>query len=59
MSGTASPASVTALRGDPHHLGHSRDGHGESRATGRGTGGPSPKRIVVAYGSGSSSSATS
>jgi len=55
MSSTASPGSVTAgsitaLRGDPHHLGHSRDGHGESRATGRGIGGPAPKRIVVAYG---------
>ena len=47
MSGTAS---VTPLRGDPYHLGHAGGGHGESRATGRGTGGPAPKRIVVAYG---------
>lgn len=35
---------------DPYHLGGRRDGEGESAATGRGIGGPSPKRIVVAYG---------
>jgi cytochrome o ubiquinol oxidase subunit III len=50
MSSTALPGSVTAFRGDPNHLGHGRDGHGESRAAGRGTGGPAPKRIVVSYG---------
>lgn len=35
-------------RPDPHRLGHSVEG--ESKATGRGTGGPAPKRIVVGYG---------
>ena len=41
--------SVTALRGDPNHLGHAR-AHGGARASGRGTGGPAPKHIVAAYG---------
>ncbi|WP_342152733.1 cytochrome (ubi)quinol oxidase subunit III [Methylorubrum sp. SB2] len=44
MSATLAPGH------DPYHLGGRRDGKGESAATGRGTGGPSPKRIVVAYG---------
>ena len=35
---------------DPNHLGHVAGGHGASRASGRGTGGPAPKRIVVGYG---------
>ena len=39
------------VRTDPHHLGHhARAGEGNARATGRGTGGPSSKRIVVGYG---------
>ena len=37
-------------RPDPNHLGHAHDGGGGSKATGRGIGGPSPKRIVVGYG---------
>ena len=36
------------VRSDPNRLGHAEDS--ESKATGRGTGGPSPKRIVVGYG---------
>lgn len=47
---TAGPASVTPLRGDPNHLGHSRHGSTERGARGHGTGGPASKRIVVAYG---------
>ena len=43
-------AATLAPGRDPYHLGGRRDGHDESAATGRGTGGPSPKRIVVAYG---------
>ena len=50
MTSAVAPASVTPLRGDPYHLGHGRTGHGDSPATGHGTGGPSPKRIVAAYG---------
>ncbi|KMO34976.1 cytochrome o ubiquinol oxidase subunit III [Methylobacterium tarhaniae] len=38
------------IRRDPNHLGHHAAGEGESHAPGRGTGGPAPKRIVVAYG---------
>ena len=37
-------------RPDPNHLGHAPDGVGDSKATGRGTGGPSSKRIIVGYG---------
>ncbi len=37
-------------RSDPNHLGHADGGRHESRAPGRGTGGPAPKRIVVGYG---------
>ncbi|MFG5119910.1 cytochrome (ubi)quinol oxidase subunit III [Methylorubrum sp. POS3] len=48
MSATASPG--LAPGHDPYHLGGSRDGRGDSAATGRGAGGPAPKRIVVAYG---------
>ena len=41
------PALVT----DPNRVGHGRQGGGgESGASGRGTGGPAPKRIVVGYG---------
>ncbi len=39
---------IVPNRTDPNHLGHT-DGDG-SKATGRGTGGPSSKRIVVGYG---------
>ena len=46
----AATASVTALRGDRNHLGHARGGGDEARVPGRGSGGPAPKRIVVAYG---------
>ena len=42
-------ASVTALHGDPNHLGHGAGGGG-AHASGRGTAGPAPKRIVSAYG---------
>lgn len=35
---------------DPHHLGRGGEALGESTAPGRGTGGPSSKRIVVGYG---------
>ncbi len=35
---------------DPNHLGHAPGGEGGSKAAGRGTGGPSSKRIVVGYG---------
>lgn len=35
---------------DPYHLGRGEEGFGESSASGRGTGGPSSKRIVVGYG---------
>ncbi|WP_083468163.1 cytochrome o ubiquinol oxidase subunit III [Methylobacterium tarhaniae] len=41
---------VVPIRRDPNHLGHHAAGEGESHAPGRGTGGPAPKRIVVAYG---------
>ncbi|GJD60073.1 cytochrome o ubiquinol oxidase subunit III [Methylobacterium frigidaeris] len=41
---------VVPIRRDPNHLGHHARGEGETRATGRGIGGPSPKRIVVGYG---------
>ncbi|MGX7705271.1 cytochrome c oxidase subunit 3 [Methylobacterium sp. Gmos1] len=41
---------VVPIRRDPNHLGHHARGEGETRATGRGIGGPAPKRIVVAYG---------
>ncbi len=44
----SSPNSSQRGRSDPHRLGHSVEG--ESKATGRGTGGPAPKRIVVGYG---------
>ena len=44
-------SSAVNTASDPYHLGHgdTLEGH-ESRATGRGTGGPAPKRIVVGYG---------
>ena len=45
----ASPRLVRS-RPDPNHLGHAHDGAGDSKATGRGIGGPSSKRIVVGYG---------
>jgi len=39
------------VRTDPNHLGHhARAGEGHAKATGRGTGGPSSKRIIVGYG---------
>lgn len=37
-------------RRDPNRLGHLAGGAGNSRASGHGTGGPAPKRIVVGYG---------
>ena len=37
-------------RSDPNQVGHNQAGDNSSKATGRGTGGPSPKRIVVGYG---------
>ncbi|WP_083467771.1 cytochrome o ubiquinol oxidase subunit III [Methylobacterium tarhaniae] len=43
-------AGVVPIRRDPHHVGHHAAGEGETRAPGRGIGGPAPKRIVVAYG---------
>ncbi len=43
----ASPRFGDQQSADPNHLGHGRGG---SQATGRGAGGPSPKRIVVGYG---------
>ena len=46
----ASPSIPLRPRADPNHLGHAPGGHGESRATGHGTGGPSSKRIIVGYG---------
>jgi cytochrome o ubiquinol oxidase subunit 3 len=45
--------STEALRAppDPYHLGHgTREGADPSQVTGRGAGGPAPKRIVVGYG---------
>jgi cytochrome o ubiquinol oxidase subunit 3 len=35
---------------DPNHLGRARAVAGETKARGRGIGGPAPKRIVVGYG---------
>jgi cytochrome o ubiquinol oxidase subunit III len=35
---------------DPNHLGRARAAAGETKARGRGIGGPAPKRIVVGYG---------
>ncbi len=37
-------------RTDPYHMGHTHGGEGESKAPGRGTGGPPSKRIIVGYG---------
>jgi cytochrome o ubiquinol oxidase subunit 3 len=48
-SGTAS---VTALRGDPYHLGHAGAATGNSAPPAGAPGGPAPKRIVVASGFG-------
>ena len=50
MSDVAATAPVPLRpRQDPNHLGHGGGREG-SRAAGRGTGGPAPKRIVVGYG---------
>ncbi len=43
-------SAFTASGTDPYHVGHAHGGGGESGARGRGTGGPSSKRIVVGYG---------
>ena len=50
-SGTAAlPSGGARRRHDPNRLGHLSGGQGTSRASGHGTGGPAPKRIVVGYG---------
>ncbi|RYB02332.1 cytochrome o ubiquinol oxidase subunit III [Lichenibacterium ramalinae] len=46
---TANAPIALRPRPDPNHLGHTGNREG-SRAPGRGTGGPAPKRIVVGYG---------
>lgn len=51
MSDAVALPPQTRVRTDPNHLGHhARPGEGHAAATGRGTGGPSSKRIIVGYG---------
>jgi cytochrome o ubiquinol oxidase subunit 3 len=51
MTESLAMPSSARVRTDPNHVGHhAQSGDGQTRATGRGTGGPSSKRIIVGYG---------